>query len=187
MALTQSAMIPLGTKAPHFSLLDVISKQIYSYDDLKSSTATLVLFICNHCPYVKHIQSALIDFANDYLPKGVSIIAINSNDAVQYPEDSPEKMQSIARQFNYPFPYLYDEDQSVAKTYQAACTPEFYLFDQHDQCVYRGQFDDSRPGNDQPTTGRDLRLAVDHLLAGKPINANQKPGIGCNIKWKTKH
>jgi len=142
------------------------------------------MFICNHCPYVKHVQSELIKLAKDYQAKGVSIIAINANDAVNYPDDAPAKMKEVALQLGYPFPYLYDETQAVAKAYQAACTPDFYIFDGNLKCVYRGQLDEARPKNAIPVTGKDIRAALDSLLAGQPVNSEQKPSIGCNIKWK---
>jgi peroxiredoxin len=184
MAATLSNMMPLGTLAPDFSLLNVVTGKTVTLQELKSRVATLVMFICNHCPYVKHVQGELVKLAKDYQPKGVSVIAINSNDVVHYPEDSPEKMKAIAQQNAYPFPYLYDETQEVAKAYQAACTPDFYLFDKDLKCVYRGQLDDARPKNDVPVTGKDIRAALETLLAGQPVNPDQKPSIGCNIKWK---
>lgn len=184
MAATPSTMIPLGTIAPDFKLPDVISDQMKSLSDLKSDKATLIMFICNHCPFVKHVQSELVQLAQDYQSKGVSVIAISSNDAESYPDDSPEKMKAVARKWQYPFPYLYDESQSVAKAYSAACTPDLFLFDAELKLVYRGQLDDSRPGNQIPVTGKDLRAALDALLAGNPVDPNQKPSIGCNIKWK---
>lgn len=184
MALTYSTMLPLGTVAPPFTLPDVVSGKMMSLAELKSDTATLVMFICNHCPYVQHIQGGLVRFAKDYVAKGVSIIAINSNDVVAYPEDSPEKMKEVAQRLGYVFPYLFDETQEVARAYDAACTPDFFLFDSSLRLVYRGQFDDSRPGNGIEVTGKDLRAALDDLLAGRPISIEQKPSVGCNIKWK---
>lgn len=184
MALTPSSMLPLGTPAPDFTLLDTVSDKPLSLQGLKSDIATVIMFICNHCPYVKHIQQELVKFANDYIPKGISIIAINANDAKQYPDDSPEKMKLVAQQFNYPFAYLYDETQAVAKAYRAACTPDFFIFDKALKCVYRGQFDDSRPGNDVPVTGKDLRASLDAILTATPIPQEQKPSMGCNIKWR---
>ncbi|UFJ39780.1 thioredoxin family protein [Brevibacillus humidisoli] len=184
MALTESNMFPLGTIAPTFSLPNVVSGETVSLEQLRSSKATVIMFICNHCPYVKHVQNQLIELANDYLPKGISFIAISANDAEQYPDDSPQKMKEVAQALGYPFPYLYDETQEVAKAYQAACTPDFYIFDGLLRCVYRGQLDDSRPGNDIPVTGRYIRDALNQLLAGESVTVEQKPSIGCNIKWK---
>jgi len=183
MALTPSSMLPLGTTAPDFNLPDPDGK-IVSLADFKDKSALLVLFICNHCPYVKHIRTGLAQLARDYLPKQVAIIGINSNDVANYPEDSPAKMKAEVKSAGYTFPYLYDESQAVAKAYRAACTPDLYLFDQNHRLVYRGQFDDSRPGNGIPVTGRDLRAALDAVLAGKPVPPNQKASVGCNIKWK---
>jgi peroxiredoxin len=183
MAVTPSTMLPLGTRAPEFSLPDTVSGKTFSLDALKGATGTVVMFICNHCPYVKHVNSGLVKAAKDYQPKGIGFIAISSNDIANYPEDAPDKMKAAARQLGYPFPYLYDESQAVAKAYQAACTPDLYLFDAKLACVYRGQFDDSRPGKGEPN-GRDLRAAMDALLAGKPVSPEQKPSVGCNIKWK---
>jgi peroxiredoxin len=184
MARTPSNMLPLGTIAPDFQLLNVVTGEIESLQQLRSQVATLIMFICNHCPFVQHIQQELAKLGTDYISKGVSIIAINANDVSHYPEDSPEKMQLIAAQWHLTFPYLFDATQSVAKAYDAACTPDFYLFDNQLKCVYRGQLDDSRPGNDIPVTGVDLRAALGALLAGKPIDSKQKPSLGCNIKWK---
>lgn len=184
MALTPSTMMPLGTLAPDFKLFDTISDQELSLDQLKSNKATVIMFICNHCPYVKHIQFELVHFANDFIKKGVAFIAINSNDVKEYPEDSPEKMKQTAKNLGYSFPYLFDDTQEVAKAYQAACTPDFYIFDGDLKCVYRGQFDDSRPGNQIPVSGHDMRIALEQLLADQAISLEQKPSIGCNIKWK---
>lgn len=184
MARTPSNMLPLGTVAPDFQLFDVVSGKMMSLQELKSEVATLVMFICNHCPFVKHVQTQFVALARDYQPKGVSIIAINSNDVAHYPEDSPEKMKEVALQLGYSFPYLFDESQKVAKAYDAACTPDFYIFDKALRCVYRGQLDDSRPGNEIPVTGRDIRAALDEILAGKSVSLTQKPSLGCNIKWK---
>lgn len=179
-----SYMMPLGTIAPDFSLPNVVTDETVTLQSLKSNFATVVMFICNHCPYVKHVQGELVKIANDYQPKGISFIAINSNDVVNYPDDSPAKMKEVAQQLCYPFPYLYDETQEVAKAYQAACTPDFYVFDQDLKCVYRGQLDDARPKNDIPVTGKDVRAVLEALLAGQPINVEQKPSMGCGIKWK---
>jgi peroxiredoxin len=184
MAETPSKMNPLGFTAPDFRLPDVTTGKTRSLDDLKSDKATVVMFICNHCPFVKHVNHQLVALANDYISKGVSFVAISSNDAVNYPDDSPEKMKEVAARLKYPFPYLYDETQEVAKAYDAACTPDFYIFDASMKCVYRGQLDDSRPGNNKPVTGKDMRAALDALLENKPVSQDQKPGIGCNIKWK---
>ncbi len=185
MAETPSTMIPLGTKAPDFSLPDTVAGKTISLADVKSDKATVVMFICNHCPYVKHVNHGLVKVANDYMPKGVSFVAISSNDVENYPQDSPDKMKMVAQELGYPFPYLYDETQEVAKAYDAACTPDFYVFDGAAELVYRGQFDDSRPGNDIPVTGKDLRAALDAILAGEPVSEDQKPSVGCNIKWKS--
>jgi peroxiredoxin len=184
MAATESQMIELGTIAPDFELLDTVSRTKKSLDDLKSEKATLVMFICNHCPFVKHINKALADLGRDYVDQGVSIIAISSNDVDKYPEDSPEKMTKNAKENNWNFPYLYDETQEVAKAYGAECTPDFFLFDSEDKLVYRGQLDDSRPNNGIPVTGKDLRAAIEAILDRKQVPALQKPSIGCNIKWK---
>jgi peroxiredoxin len=183
MALTPSTMLPLGTTAPDFKLPDT-NGEIVSLADFKGKSALLVLFICNHCPYVKHIRTGLAQLARDYLPRGVAIVGINSNDVANYPEDSPAKMKEEVKSAGYSFPYLYDESQAVAKAYRAACTPDIYLFDKNHKLDYRGQFDDSRPGNGVPVTGKDLRAALDAVLAGKPVSPNQKASMGCNIKWK---
>jgi len=185
MALTQSNPFPLGTKAPDFSLQDQVSGKELSLRDLKSDKATVIMFICNHCPYVKHVNAGLVKLANRYMAKGVSFIAISNNDPARYPEDAPEKLGDFARENNYPFPYLYDETQAVAKASDAACTPEFYVFDRDMLLVYHGQMDDSRPSTDIPVTGEDLALALDLTLAGKQVPGKQKPGIGCGIKWRT--
>jgi peroxiredoxin len=184
MAATPSTMLALGTKAPPFALPDTVSGKMMSLNELKSDQATVVMFICNHCPYVKHVQTGLVKLAQDYQPKGVSFVAISSNDVVQYPEDGPRPMKEVAERLGYPFPYLYDESQEIARAYRAACTPDFYLFDPDLKLVYRGQLDDSRPGNSIPVTGRDVRAALDNILAGQPVNPEQKPSIGCSIKWK---
>jgi peroxiredoxin len=184
MALTPSTMLPLGTAAPDFKLPDTNVK-IVSLADFKGKSALLVLFICNHCPYVKHIRTGLAQLARDYLPRGVAIVGINSNDVANYPEDSPAKMKEEVKSAGYSFPYLYDESQAVAKAYRAACTPDIYLFDKNHKLDYRGQFDDSRPGNSVPVTGKDLRAALDAVLAGRPVSPSQKASMGCNIKWKS--
>jgi len=177
-------MLPLGTAAPDFKLPDTNGK-IVSPADFKDKPALLVMFICNHCPYVKHIRTGLAQLARDFLPRGAAIVGINSNDVANYPEDSPVKMKEEVKSAGYTFPYLYDESQAVAKAYRAACTPDLYLFDRNQKLVYRGQFDDSRPGNGIPVTGKDLRAALDAVLAGKPIPPDQKASVGCNIKWKS--
>ena len=184
MALTPSNMIPIGIKAPDFDLPDPVNGGNKSLDELKSDKATVIMFICNHCPYVKHVQTGLVELANDYINKGISFIAINSNDIKNYPDDSPENMKLDAERLKYPFPYLFDETQDVARAYDAACTPDFYIFDSDLKCVYRGQMDDSRPGNGKPVTGSDIRAALDNILNGDSPNNNQVPSIGCNIKWK---
>ena len=183
MSLTPSTMLPLGTRAPDFSVPDTNGKTV-SLADFKTAPALVVLFICNHCPYVKHIRGELAKIARDYQAKGVAMVAINSNDAKNYPDDGPEKMKKEAKSAGYIFPYLHDATQSVAKAYRAACTPDVFLFDKNQKLVYRGQLDESRPGNDIPVTGKDLRSALDALLEGKPVSENQIPSIGCNIKWK---
>lgn len=183
MAETPSTMLPLGTLAPPFRLHDPNGKPVSS-DDFKGAPALLVAFICNHCPYVKHIRSAFADLGSEYQARGVAIVAINSNDADAYPDDSPAKMAEEIQLAGYTFPYLYDETQNVATAYHAACTPDFFLFDKDRRLVYRGQFDDSRPRNGRPVTGADLRVALDAVLAGKPVSAEQKPSVGCNIKWR---
>ena len=180
----ESNMLPLGTRAPEFTLLDTVSGENMSLRDLKSEKATLVMFICNHCPYVIHVNKGLVQLANDYLTKGVSLIAISSNDVANYPQDSPDKMKLVAAKEGYPFPYLYDETQEVAKNYMAACTPDFFLFDGELKLKYRGQMDDSRPSNGLPVTGEDLRKAIDQILAGEKVSEIQIPSIGCGIKWK---
>lgn len=185
MALTPSTMLPLGTKAPDFQLPDVVSGKMVSLEDFSTAPALVVMFICNHCPYVKHLKKGLVDLAQDYFMKEVKFVAISSNDALEYPEDEPEKMAEEAKALGYPFPYLYDETQAIAKAYHAACTPDFFVFDPKQQLVYRGQFDDSRRGNQIPVTGKDLRAALDALMKGQLISPDQKPSIGCNIKWKS--
>ncbi|HPZ98737.1 MAG TPA: thioredoxin family protein [Phycisphaerae bacterium] len=183
MVLVDSTMLPLGTKAPSFSLPDVDGRMV-SLEDFSDAPALLVMFICNHCPYVKHIRAALAEFCREYQAKGLAVVGINSNDAEKYPDDSPAKMKEEVAAVGYTFPYLFDETQQVARAYQAACTPDFFLFDRDRRLVYRGQFDDSRPSNGKPLTGADLRAAVDAVLAGKPVPSRQIPSAGCNIKWK---
>ena len=184
MALTPSTMLPLGTTAPDFQLPDTNGKTV-SLADFKNAPELLVIFMCNHCPYVIHIRAGLAQLAYDYAAKNVAIVGINSNDAKNYPDDSPTKMKDEVKSTGYIFPYLYDETQAVAKSYHAACTPDFFLFDRGRRLVYRGQFDGSRPGNGIPVTGKDLRAAIDAILAGKPTSEFQAPSIGCNIKWKS--
>jgi peroxiredoxin len=177
-------MVPLGTIAPAFALPDVRTGKTVTLEVTRSEVATLVMFICNHCPYVKHVQAELVRLARDYMPKGISVVAISSNDAGKYPDDGPEAMKQEADQWNYPFPYLYDQSQEVARAYDAACTPDFYIYDRDLRLVYRGQLDDSRPKNSLPVTGKDIRAALDCLIASQPLSQDQKPSIGCNIKWK---
>jgi len=185
MSAVNSTMLELGTKAPKFSLRDTVTGEDMKLKDFRGNKALVVMFISNHCPYVKNIKEGLVEYAKDYMPKGVGIVAISSNDVENYPDDSPEKMKKEAEKYGYPFPYLYDETQEVAKAYRAACTPDIYLFDQKHELKYRGQFDDSRPGNDKPVTGKDLRDATDLVLLGEDIPKDQqKPSTGCNIKWK---
>ena len=184
MALTPSNMLALGTKAPDFTLVDTVTKDTFTLQNLKGKKGTVVMFICNHCPYVKHVNEELIRVCNDYRVTGFSFIAINSNDAVTYPQDGPHEMYKTAQKLGYPFPYLYDETQEVAKAYDAACTPDFYLFDAELKLVYRGQLDNSRPGNSIPLNGRDLREALDNILNNHPQRKDQRPSMGCNIKWK---
>jgi len=177
-------MLPLGTQAPDFSLPDVTSNRNVKLQDAKSNVATVIMFICNHCPFVKHVQHELVKLANDYIPQDIKFIAINANDEASYPDDSPENMKRIAEQLSYPFPYLFDESQDVAKAYHAACTPDFFVFDSDLKCVYRGQLDNSRPGSDIPVTGHDIRNALDAIIAGEEVDDDQKPSQGCNIKWR---
>lgn len=183
MARTESNMLPLGTKAPDFRLPDTVSGKTLSLADVKSELGTVVMFICNHCPYVKHINAGLVELAKEYIDKGIAFVAISSNDVENYPDDSPDKMKETAEAEGYPFPYLYDETQAVAKAYDAACTPDFYIFDREDELVYRGQMDGSRPGSDIPVTGGDLRAALDAVLVDRPVSPEQRPSVGCNIKW----
>jgi len=180
-------MLPLGTVAPDFALPDVVSGRTVALSDFKGAPALLVMFICNHCPYVKHVQAGMVQLAKDFQTRGVGVVAISSNDVVNYPEDGPEKMKEEARRAGYTFPYLYDETQTVARAYRAACTPDFFLFDGERRLVYRGQMDDARRGNDLPVTGKSVRDALDAVLTGRPVSANQIPSIGCNIKWKPGH
>lgn len=183
MALTESTLLPIGTKAPNFHIRDVITDNYYSLDDLKSSKATVIMFICNHCPFVIHVNAELVKMANEYKNQGVSFIAISSNDVEAYPEDAPDKMSIVAKVLRYPFPYLYDKYQEVAKAYDAVCTPDFYVFDGDMKLSYRGRLDQSRPGNGIHVSGGDLRNAIDKTIAKEPIS-EQYPSAGCSIKWK---
>jgi peroxiredoxin len=184
MVMTASTMLPLGTSAPHFSLPDTQGKSV-SLEDFKDAKALLVVFMCNHCPFVKHVLRDFVKLVKDYQPKGLAVVGINSNDVESFPDDSPELMAKIAKQMSFTFPYLYDENQEVAKKYHAACTPDFFLFDKERKLAYRGQMDDSRPGNNVPITGADLRAAINAVLTATPVAKQQKPSMGCNIKWKT--
>lgn len=184
MARTLSNMLPLGTKAPDFNLLDTVSEKYLKLQELKGLKGTVIMFICNHCPFVKHVNSEISKLAKDYLQKGINCIAISSNDVENYPQDAPNLMKQNAIEQGYVFPYLYDENQDIAKAYDAACTPDFYVFDKNLKLVYRGQLDDSRPENGIPVTGKDVRNALDNILENKPVSLHQKPSIGCNIKWK---
>lgn len=183
MVKTASTMLSLGTKAPDFSLVNVDGRTV-SLSDFDGSPALLVIFMCNHCPFVKHIASELARLGYEYQSRGVAMVGISSNDVSKYPADSPEQMIHEAELQGYSFPYLYDEDQAVAKAYKAACTPDFFLFDAEQKLIYRGQLDSSRPGNGIPVTGEDLRRALDTVLAGNPVSEEQTPSIGCNIKWR---
>lgn len=184
MALTPSTMPVLGISAPAFELADTISGQRLSLEQIQGAKATVVMFLSNHCPCVRHIQEALVRLALDYRGKGVGFAAICSSDVETYPEDSPDRMRVVAQRLGFPFPYLYDETQNVARAHEAACTPDFFVFDAQLRLAYRGQFDDSRPGNGLPVNGRDLRVALNALLAGTPVSAEQKPSTGCGIKWR---
>lgn len=184
MARTPSNMLPLGTIAPHFKLKDTNSNNEYAFEDLKGSKGTLVIFICNHCPFVLHVIREIVMIANDYRVQGIGVVAISSNDIIKYPQDSPELMTEFAFENKIDFPYLFDKTQEVAKAFDAACTPDFYLFDNQDKLFYRGQLDDSRPANGIPLSGSDLRSAIDALIYNRTLNEIQKPSMGCNIKWK---
>jgi len=184
MAFMESNMLPLGTKAPDFTLPDTVSGKDMSLDEIMSDKATVIMFICNHCPYVLHVNPEIVRLANDYQQKGVHFVGISANDVERYPQDSPEKMKALADEVGYSFPYLYDETQEVAKAYDAACTPDFYVFDGEGKLFYRGRLDESRPKNDKPLTGADLRAALDAVLAGKSAPEKQYPSGGCGIKWK---
>ncbi|MCF6269038.1 MAG: thioredoxin family protein [Melioribacteraceae bacterium] len=184
MSQTPSNMLPLGTIAPEFNLIDTTTGKLLSLKDVKGEKATLVMFICNHCPFVLHVNHELVKLENDYSRLGVGFVAISSNDVENYPQDSPELMKKHAAELGYSFPYLFDETQDVAKAYDATCTPDFFLFDSELKLVYRGQLDGSRPSLEMPVTGRDIRNAIDAILAGKEVDENQLPSVGCNIKWK---
>jgi len=184
MARTPSTMVALGTTAPDFTLYDTVSGKNISLENVKEDVATVIMFICNHCPFVRHVNAELVKLANDYKNKGIGFVAISSNDVINYPDDSPALMKEVAKQLKYPFSYLYDESQEVAKAYDAACTPDFFIYDRDLKLAYRGQFDDSRPGNEIPVTGKDIRHALDCLISGQPVPEFQRPSIGCNIKWK---
>ncbi|NER15468.1 redoxin domain-containing protein [Leptobacterium flavescens] len=184
MARTESNMLPLGTAAPDFNLLDTVSDKNIQFQDIKGEKGTVIMFICNHCPFVIHVNQEISRLAKDYQSQGIGFAAISSNDVVNYPQDAPHLMKENAREQGFSFPYLYDESQEVARSYDAACTPDFYIFDRESTLVYRGQLDDSRPGNGIPVTGKDMRGALNALLNDQAIAENQKPSIGCNIKWK---
>ncbi|MBE9167605.1 thioredoxin family protein [Pleurocapsales cyanobacterium LEGE 06147] len=185
MTLTPSTMLSLGTKAPDFALPDVVSGNTISLKTFARKKALLVMFICRHCPFVKHVQQQLAQIGQDYADQPLGIVAISANDVANYPDDSPDNLKTMAKELGFNFPLCYDESQETAKAYTAACTPDFFLFDENRQLVYRGQLDESRPSNEIPVTGKDLRSAIDAVLAGKEINSDQKPSIGCNIKWKS--
>jgi peroxiredoxin len=185
MAQTLSTMmIALGAQAPDFNLPDSVSGNNITLNDVKSNKATVVMFISNHCPFVQHVKEELVKLSNDYLAKGISFVAIGSNDVEKYPDDSPEEMKKLANELGFQFPYLYDETQDVARAYHAACTPDFFIFNGDLKCIYRGQLDNSRPGNNIPVTGKDIRAALNAVVSGQKVNPNQIPSIGCNIKWK---
>lgn len=185
MAYTESNMLELGVKAPSFELPDTVSGENVGFDDVKGEKGTVVLFLCNHCPYVIHVNHELVAIANEYKSKGVGFVAISSNDIAKYPDDAPDKMSIVAKVLKYPFPYLYDENQSVAKAYDAACTPDIYVFDENQKLYYRGRLDESRPGNDRPVDGRDLRMAMELMLRGEQTFKKQYPSGGCGIKWRS--
>ncbi len=184
MARTESTMLPLGSIAPDFELPNVVTGELTSLSKVAGAKALLVMFICQHCPFVIHVKDELARLGHDYVPQGLGIIAISANDVSNYPQDSPDHLKTMAQDLSLNYPILYDETQAVAQSYQAACTPDFFLFDAGCRLVYRGQLDDSRPGNEKPVTGADLRAAIDAALVGRPIDTDQKPSIGCNIKWK---
>ncbi|MEA5507573.1 thioredoxin family protein [Halotia wernerae UHCC 0503] len=184
MALTASTMLPLGTKVPDFHLPEVVSGKTISLSTFADKKALLIMFICRHCPFVKHVQKELAQLGEDYFTSNLAIAAISTNDAKNYPDDAPESLKAMATELGFKFPLCYDETQETAKIYTAACTPDFFLFDSERQLVYRGQLDDSRPSNGKPVTGADLRAAIEAVLASKPVEGEQKPSVGCNIKWK---
>lgn len=184
MARTASTMTSLGKMAPDFKLLDTVSDKFLSLREMKGETATVIMFICNHCPFVLHVHDELVTLADDYQQKNISFIAISANDVDTYPEDAPDKMKALALSLKYPFPYLYDETQEVAKAFDAACTPDFFIYNKNLELVYRGQLDDSRPGNGIEVTGKDIRQALECLISQQPLPVGQQPSIGCNIKWK---
>lgn len=184
MALTRSTMLELGTPVPDFQLPDVVSSQMIDPGQFSDRKGLLVMFICRHCPYVVHVQNELARAGNEYVGKALGVVAISSNDAANYPDDAPDQLKAMAQKLGFTFPYCYDESQDVARAFTAACTPDFFLFDQAQRLVYRGQLDDSRPGNGKPVTGKDLRAAIDAVLAGQPVSQDQRPSAGCNIKWK---
>lgn len=184
MAPTPSTMLPLGTAAPAFSLPDVVSGRTISLETFRDRTALLVIFLCQHCPYVQHVKEELARLGKDYAAQSVGIVAISANDAARYPDDAPAQLKAMAQALGFAFPLCYDETQDVAEAYTAACTPDFFLFGKDRRLAYRGQLDDSRPGNGRPVTGKDLRAAVDAVLAGRPVDAAQRASLGCNIKWK---
>jgi len=183
MSVTASTMLALGSSAPDFELPDTSGKPV-RLSDFNDSSVLVVMFICNHCPFVKHVRTRLVSLAKAYQEKGVAFVAISANDARTHPEDAPDRMAEIAREWELPFPYLYDESQAVARAYRAACTPDFFVFDQHRELAYRGRFDDSTPGNDRPVTGEDLATALDRVLRNEPVPEPQQPSMGCNIKWQ---
>ena len=183
MSVTPSTMLPLGTRAPGFALVNAIGGRTTSLEDVRGKRALLVMFICNHCPFVVHVRDELTKLATDYLSREVGIVAINANSSKTHPQDAPEAMKRLALKLGWSFPFLFDETQEVAKAYRAACTPDFYLFDASFRLVYRGQLDDARPGNGVPVTGMHLRAAMDAVLEGRPVSETQKPSVGCNIKW----
>ncbi len=184
MVRTASTMLPLGTEAPEFELNDVVSQQTFSRDSFRGKDALLVMFICRHCPYVQHIKDELARLGKDFENSGLGIVAVSSNDPDSHPDDSPARLKEMAQQLDFRFPLLFDENQAVARAYAAACTPDFFLFDKQRRLVYRGQLDDSRPGNGKPVTGADLRRAIDAVLKARPVDSKQKASLGCNIKWK---
>lgn len=184
MARTASTMLDLGTKAPDFQLPDTVSGETISLADFADKKALLVMFICRHCPFVKHIQDELARLGQDYISQGLGIVAISANDVANHPDDAPDKLKEMAQALGFNFPFCYDETQETAKAYTAACTPDFFLFDKDYKLVYRGQLDESRPGNDLPVNGKDLRAAIETVLGGREVDTNQKPSLGCNIKWK---